>query len=61
MAYLDNKITNLKKLVQAYSNRKSDMEISRMLDISIDKVKSQRKESLRNDMEIKMKQDRKNF
>ncbi|SNS45738.1 hypothetical protein SAMN05446037_1010112 [Anaerovirgula multivorans] len=56
---MNNKITNLKNLVQAYSNRKSDMEISHMLDISIDKVKSQRKENLRNNLQTKMKQNRK--
>ncbi|SET23791.1 hypothetical protein SAMN05660297_01787 [Natronincola peptidivorans] len=52
---MNDKITNLQKFVTAYRNRKSDMEISTMLDVSIDEVKSQRKEVLRKNMERKFR------
>lgn len=37
-----NKITNLKEFLMAYGNKKSDMEISQMLSVPIEQVKSER-------------------
>ncbi|WP_144414690.1 hypothetical protein [Clostridium aceticum] len=56
---MKNKITNLRTFLQAYNLKKSDVEISHMLDISIDEVKSHRKEVARNTMLTKIKQEKK--
>ncbi|ARE85758.1 hypothetical protein [Clostridium formicaceticum] len=56
---MKDKITNLKTFLQAYNHKKSDMEISHMLDISIDEVKSHRKEVCRNTMLTKIEQHKK--
>lgn len=38
----ENKITNLKDFLISYRNKKSDMEISRMLSVPIEQIKSER-------------------
>ncbi|WP_090548570.1 hypothetical protein [Natronincola ferrireducens] len=58
VASINNKITNLRNLVKAYGNKKSDVEISTMLDISIDEVNGQRKEILRDSMKTGIEQQR---
>lgn len=57
VALLPHKITNLKNFIEAYGNRKSDVEISQMLDISIDQVKKQRKEVLGSNRKKKTKEE----
>jgi len=45
----ENKITNLKEFMMAYGGKKSDIEISQMLSVPIEQVKSERgKMSLHN-------------
>ncbi|MCC5911104.1 MAG: hypothetical protein JJT76_11775 [Clostridiaceae bacterium] len=55
---MSHKITNLKNLVKVYGNKKSDVEISNMLGISIDDIKSQKREVLRDTMLSKIKKHR---
>lgn len=38
----ENKITNLKEFLMAYGSKKSDIEISQMLSVPIEQVKSER-------------------
>jgi len=38
----ENKITNLKEFLVAYGSKKSDIEISQMLSVPIEQVKSER-------------------
>lgn len=37
-----NKITNLKEFIMAYGSTKSDIEISQMLSVPIEQVRSER-------------------
>lgn len=56
----NRKITNLKDLVKAYHNRKSDLEISHMLHIPVDEVRNQRRRNSLEALKVKMGQYYKN-
>ncbi len=43
-----HKIDNLKDFIKAYGNKKTDQEISEMLDIPLEQVKNQKEKSLIN-------------
>ena len=48
-----NKITNLKEFLMAYGSKKSDIEISKMLSIPIEQVKSERRKISFENMKMK--------
>lgn len=50
----ENKITNLKDFLLTYGGRKSDMEISQMLSIPLEQVKSERGKISRDNMKRKL-------
>lgn len=50
----ENKITNLKEFLVAYGNKKSDMEISQMLSVPIEQVRSERQQISSENMKKKM-------
>lgn len=50
-----NKITNLKEFLVAYGSKKSDVEISQMLSVSIEQVKSERGKISLENMKKKVK------
>jgi len=51
----ENKITNLKEFMMAYGSKKSDIEISQMLSVPIEQVKSERGKMSLNYMKRKIR------
>ncbi len=57
VTYLGNMIRDLKEFIKAYSNRRSDAEISQMLGISIEEIKKQKGEKLQEAIQRPGKRD----
>lgn len=53
---MNNRITNLEDFVKAYEGKKSDAEISNLLDIPIDEVKGEREKISHHIKETKTQQ-----